>query len=193
MITYSDIESEYKEMGYKFFTPAYALNLFGIRMDLKTVDQFNDILGVAWTDEFGGQHVMCHKGTTKPGLYWLKNKKGNVNGTAILQPGQYLNCWAIGKHNGKYDALRQYGKPFRVWRDNDGDGELDMSGKTYGDVSGLNMHTTSFKNEVQRVGAYSAGCQVRQDQWDHKLVMALIFKAYSVWKNQIFSYTLFEG
>lgn len=193
MITYQVIKEQYEALGYKFFAAPYALNLFGIRMGYDTVDQFNDLLGVAWVDEFKGSHVIIHQGTTLPGLYYLKTKKLNKNGTFILQPGQYLNCWEIGPHNGKYDALRQVkGYPFRGWRDGDMDGAFDIDGMTFTDVSGLNMHTTSFKTEVARVGAYSAGCQVRKNHLDHLLVMALIHRASHIWKNKVFSYTLFE-
>ncbi len=192
MSAYSDIKRKYEEKGHQFFTGKYAINLFGIRQGYETVDEFNDILGMAFNDAFGNEVVLYHEGTTKPGYYWLKTKKGNSSGTAILQPGQYLNCWELGKHNGKYDALRQKGMPFKVWRDGDSDGHLDVNGPTFTDVTGLNMHTTSFKTNIARVGAYSAGCQVRQHDEDHIVTMKILAKAFEIWKNPVFSYTLFD-
>lgn len=191
-MSYDAIKKRYEAHDYKFFSDPYALNLYGIRKGYKTVDEFNDILGVAFVDSFGNEVCLEHQGSTKPGLYWLKNKKGNINGTAILVPGQYLNCWKIGEHNGQYKALRQNGNPFRVWRDGDSDGLFDIQGRHYTDVTGLNMHTTSFRNDTQKVGAYSAGCQVRQNWQDHEAIMGIIERAIEVWGNNVFSYTLFD-
>lgn len=192
MNSYENIKKLYDQHGYKFFDGKYAINLFGIRKGYEVVNEFDDILGIAFRDSFGNPVMIFHEGTTKPGYHWLKNKKGNINGTAILQPGQYLNCWKLGKHNGKYDALRQKGKPFKVWRDGDSNGRLDTDSTTYTDVTGLNMHTTSFKNDTQKVGAYSAGCQVRQNHQDHETVMGILDRAFEIWKNDTFSFTLFE-
>lgn len=191
MSRYQEIKEMYSCDGYKFYEGEFAINLYGIRKGYDVVNEFDDILGAAFQDSFGNGVVIESQGTTKPGLHWLKNKKGNVNGTAILQPGQYLRCWQIGLHNGKYSALRQVTR-FNVWRDGDSDGEFDIDGDTYTDVTGLNMHTTSFVNEIEKVGAYSAGCQVRKHHEDHELVMAILNRAKDRWDNDIFSYTLFE-
>jgi hypothetical protein len=188
---YEQIRMMYDANGYQFFVDPYALNIFGIRDGYDVVDEFNDVLGIAFVDGFGNPVVMEFKGTTKPGLYYLKKKLGNKNGTAILVPGQYIRCWKFGLHSGKYEALRQNGSPFKVWRDNDSDGEFDVDGKKWGNVTGLNLHTTSFINEIEKVGAYSAGCQVFQRDEDFVVVMALIKKAMYKWRTDIFSYTLF--
>lgn len=91
-LTYNDIVQLYQKHGYPFYTKPYDLNLFGIRSSSLTVDEFNDPLGVAYTDMFDAGVLLLHKGTTKPGLYWLKNKMGSVNGTFILKPGHYRKC-----------------------------------------------------------------------------------------------------
>lgn len=188
---YSEVKALFECLGHQFFDAgAYNVNLFGIRRGLDRVDEFNDILGVAFRDDQGNPICLEHKGTTKPGLYWLKNRKGNINGTAILQPDQYPGCWMMGDHK-EYEALVQKGMPFKVWRDGDEDGELDIDGQTFDDVTGLNMHTTSFINEIDRVGAYSAGCQVRQKDEDHRMVMEVIKRSASIWGNS-FTYTLID-
>lgn len=174
MILYQDIRSLFNRNAYDWREGINELNLFGIRSKDMLVDEFNDTLGAAYLDEFNNQQCIVVKGSTKPGYYWLKNKLGNINGTFILCPGFYRDCWQLGKHKGQYEALVQKGNGiFKGWRDNDSDGELDYSGKIYNDVTGLNWHTTSFVNDKEMVGAYSAGCQVTQDDLDYLLLLAI--------------------
>jgi hypothetical protein len=188
-VTYNDLRDCFGDLGYRFFhNGAYNLNLFGIRRGFSPKDEFNDLLGIAFRDASGRPVVLLHKGTTSPGLFWLRNRMLNSNGTAILQPGQYRGCWQVGLHKG-YEALVQVGFPFDVWRDNDRDGKHDPSGRTYTDVTGLNAHTTSFIREVDKVGAYSAGCQVRQFDSDHMHFMSLCKQSAGLYGNS-FSYTL---
>ena len=168
------------------------LFLYGIR-NLKDgrVNEFDDILGVCFLDSKGNEVCIEHEGTTDPGSYWLTpDRMGNQNGTAILVPGQYRKCWTIGVHRGKHPAFVQYKSPFKVWRDKDGDGKLTYGGQVYEDVTGLNGHTTSHISEVEKVGAYSAGCQVRQNDKDQQVVMSLAELSAEEW-GAFFSYTLF--
>lgn len=60
-----------------------------------------------------------------PGRAWLTLGWGGPGGTAILCPGQYVDAYEVGNHNGKYEALLQ-GRPVKVWRDYDRDGKLDF-------------------------------------------------------------------
>ena len=178
--------------GYPFYTKPYDLNLYGIRNTSTKVDLFNDTLGVAYIDHFGNEINIQHRGTTKPGLYYLKNKLGNVKGTAILHPGHYKSCWKLGLHNGKYEALVQSERAnFEVWRDSDSDGELDYAGKIFTDVAGLNMHTESLVSVTEKVGAYSAGCQVRQNDFEHFVVVNLCKMQIQEGNGNYFSYSLF--
>lgn len=187
---FSEVKVLFECLGHRFYDSGkFNVNLFGIRR-LTKADAFDDVLGIAYRDDFGNGVVLEHKGTTDPGLYWLKENMGNANGTFILAPGQYPKCWSLGNHKG-YEALVQTGYPFRGWRDNDKDGHLDMEGKIYTDVTGLNMHTTSFKSETEKVGAYSAGCQVRQKPEDHRMVMEILKRSAAIYSNT-FSYTLID-
>ena len=187
---YSEVKALYAGLGHRFYdNGAFNVNLFGIRKRGKA-NEFDDILGIAYRDEFGNGIVLEHKGTTDPGKYWLETKMGNVHGTAILIPGQYPRCWEIGEHKG-YPALVQKGMPFKVWRDGDQDGDLDFGGAEHKDVTGLNMHTTSFLSEVEKVGAYSAGCQVRQHHEDHLMVMEILKRSAEKYSNS-FTYTLID-
>lgn len=189
---HSEVKLLFESLGHKFYDHgAYNVNLFGIRSKSNLVDQFDDILGIAFRDDFGNPIVLEHRGTTKPGLYWLRDKMGNENGTFILAPGQYRRCWKIGDHKG-YEALVQEGSPFTGWRDGDQNGKIDPEGKLHQDVTGLNMHTTSFKNDVELVGAYSAGCQVRQKPEDHRMVIEILKRSAELYGNS-FSYTLINA
>lgn len=194
MTRYQEVKALFEEKGYRFYDDGpFNVNLYGIRNGYSIVDEFNDIIGICFRDELNNEVCIESKGTTKPGLKWLKDKKGNMNGTAILIPGQYSKCWTFGDHRGAYEALVQspYAK-FEVWRDDDSDGEFDIGGDVYYDVTGLNMHTTSLINEISRVGAYSAGCQVRQDDHNHWMVMAAVERSAELF-GSLFSYTLFEA
>jgi len=196
-ITYAQVKDMYRQAGYKFYDQGqYNINLFGIRnKDLTVVDGFNDLLGVAYLDEFLNQQCLVFAGTTKPGLIYLKDKLGNPNGTAILIEGFYPKCWIIGIHNaGKesaHEAYRQAGPGvFRVHRDNDKDGQFDMTGPVYTDASGVNGHTTR-DFEIMKVGGFSAACQVVQDDKEHQIWLAIGKRSAELYGNK-FSYALFR-
>ncbi|MCK5137798.1 MAG: hypothetical protein KAR19_18575 [Bacteroidales bacterium] len=191
-LDYNKLQDNILSKGFAFFDDGtYNLNIFGIRSSDVQVDEFNDYIGIAYRDDFNNPCLKLFKATTKPGLYWLKNKLGNIKGTAILSPGQYRGCWSLGYHK-SYQALVQKGMGnFQVWRDNDSDGDLDMEGQVFNDVRGLNLHTTSFKNDIDQVGAYSAGCQVIQDDLDFQIFLSIILRSANIYGNT-FSYTLLE-
>ncbi len=188
-MTYQEIRNLYVREGWPFFEKPWALNIWGIRSGYK-VNEWDDLLGVAFTDEHGSQVCISAEATTKPGLYWLKNKMGSVDGTFVLGKGYYKNCFEVRKHRGEYDALCQrYGyKEFYGVRDNDSDGEFDLDGEIVNDVTGLNMHHGKDKDYV---GPYSAACQVRKHDEDHKILMAIVNKAKDHWDSKYFSYALF--
>ena len=194
--SYDSIQQFYNDFGYPFETAAYKVNNWGFRnKDLQTVNVFNDLRGVAYVDDFGQKICLQWKATTKPGLTYLKDKVGNPNGTAILIPGFYKDCWMIGKHNrGKeheHDALVQSGAGvFKVWRDNNSDGKFDFSGKEYDDVTGLNDHTTRA-HQINNVGSFSAACMVTQDDKEHMVKMAICMRSFELYGGK-FSYALFQ-
>lgn len=134
---------------------------------------------------------MAYSGTTDPGKSPLLKKSGvNPKGIFILQPGFYANCWHKGKHKGKYNALVQFGSGiFKGWRDNNQDGELDTTGKTYTDVQGLNFHTTRWDKKVMRVGDFSEGCMVMEVASEYDSIMMDVIYVSS---QGIFSYALFD-
>ena len=115
--------------NYKVFdndSKPYNLNIVGIRSNDMTPNSFNDWEYCFWKYA-GSWELMKFQITTDPGLYYLKNPLNEL-GTAILKPGQYLNCWQRGLHQGKYTALRQVGK-MTVIRDGNRDDKYDLTGK----------------------------------------------------------------
>jgi hypothetical protein len=192
------IKEAYRSKGYTYFNgkKPYDLNLWGIRKQFGEINLFDDMLGVSYIDEHGDEHIIVHNATVDPGKYYLLTKLGNPDGTFILAPGQYRSCWERRKHNNKYFALCQKSsyKKFKGWRDNLLDGVLERKAKEDGtfftDVIGLNMHRSS-ETFAQLVGQFSAACQVRQVNEEHKTIMKLVDKAILNYGNG-FTYTLFD-
>ncbi len=177
-----------RSKGYKVFENAkgYDLNLFGIRTDDVDANTFNDWVGVMYRAG-GAWNLFAFPATTDPGLYW-REKPMNVKGTAILKPGQYRGSHMVGQHKG-YAALQQKG-PVAVYRDADGDAELDTDESTVDEgMFGINIHRASTKGASTRVGKWSAGCQVVQDPLHFDFLMAMARKSAGIYGNS-FTYTL---
>jgi hypothetical protein len=181
-----------KAAGYATFeadTP-YDLNVFGVRSSDTTPNTFNDLVGIAYRCDAGHWHCETWQATTDPGTYWLEHP-GNVNGTAILVPGQYRGVYAVDYHNGQYLALCQRNGPVKVWRDNDKDGALDEGGTVYTDAAGINIHHASSSGTSTQVNKWSAGCQVIADITDWQRFMWLVNQQqvfHPTWKS--YTYTL---
>lgn len=195
-LNYQQLKQMYLAKGYKFYEgKEYNANLFGIRnKDLTIVNKFNDIIGVAYQDEFMNEICLLFAGTTKPGLTYLSDKIGNPKGTFILMLGQYPKCWKIGEHNiskpTKYPAYVQSGAGvFKGYRDNNSDGKFDLAGPILTDVTGLNGHRAGI-NDTFNVGPYSAACQVVQDDKEFEIWLSVGKRAMDLYGNS-FSYTLF--
>ena len=179
-----------KSKGYAVFesdSKNFNINIVGIRSDDNTANSFNDTMILFW--KFGGWwNNMTFPITTDPGIYWRTNPM-NVKGTAILKPGQYKGMWAIGKHQGRYEALRQV-KPCTVYRDNNKDDKLDTDGETDTGLFGINHHKAG-KSSTQ-VDKWSAGCQVQPNQALFDIEMRIFKQAAEIWGNS-FTYTLIES
>lgn len=115
----------------------------------------------------------------------------NVDGTAILCPGQYRGVYRISKHRGKYDALCQRAGDVTVWRDSNRDLEHDMLDETKDTGRfGINIHKGGRNSS--RVEKYSAGCQVFKNDSDFNEFMATMKTAKGRFGNS-FTYTLLES
>jgi len=192
-INAASMQAAAKRKNYAWFeegTKNYNLNLFGIRTDDPAVDVFNDWLGLAW--KFKGEwHIRAYPGTTDPGAHWLQNLL-NPSGCAILVPGQYKGVYGLRLHRGIYEAMCQTWGPVRVFRDGNKDNELDFDSSTImtGDY-GINIHHASSGGITQKVGRFSAGCQVFQDSRDFDYCREIWRKSRANYGNK-FTYTLFE-
>jgi hypothetical protein len=176
---------------YDFFdgNRPYNVNIIGIRNMEGRPNYFDDILMVVYRDNHRRWLVDSYQITTDPGIYWLK-KPMNVNGTAILCPGQYSGAYKIDKHRGKYDALCQRSGPITVWRDNDRDSDhnLDDDTKDTG-YFGVNIHKAG--RDSSQVNKWSAGCQVFKNEGDFNEFMVTMNAAARQFGNK-FTYTLLE-
>ncbi len=187
----TDFAKLFKTKGYDYFDKGlYNLNIIGIRSDNqnKVTNKYDDVLVVIYNDT-SGTHKVMYPITTEPGLYYMVTELGNKNGTAILVPGQYKGCWAIGKHNGKYKALVQT-KPVRVYRDKNKDKVYDLNPKTIATGTfGINIHRSNEGYTRNTVDMYSAGCQVFANPNYFNSFMSLCEKQKKLYGNA-FTYTL---
>lgn len=179
-----------KEKGYATFendSKNFNLNLVGIRTNDMTSNSFNDHMAIIWKYKAHWNNLTFPI-TSDPGLYYRENPL-NVDGTAILKPGQYRGMWSIGKHQGKYDALRQTG-PCTVYRDANRDNKLDIEGvEEQTGHFGINHHKAG-KDSTQ-VDRWSAGCQVQPTEALFNIEMLIFKQSAEIWGNN-FTYTLLE-
>ncbi len=186
--SYSDLKAALERKHYAFFDSGfYNLNIIGVRSKDDAANTFNDLMYVAYRDEFNNERALCFRVTTDPGLKYRANPI-NSKGTGIVVPGQHRGVWQIGAHKG-YPALVQV-KAMRVYRDNDSDGLLDYDPRTIElCLGGFNCHKASKTGTSVQVDGWSAGCQVYANAFDHDLLLALCRRAVPI-HGQRFSYTL---
>ena len=190
-----------ESLGHKVFTNGdYNLNLFGIRAAEVVSGTYNDFIGCAYKVD-GIWKVDYWPATCDPGIYYRENPM-NVNGTAILIPGQYRGVYVVDKHAGKYEALCQRNGPVRVWRDDNRDEILDHNVDEAEGYFGINIHASSstpYTSDVDRgdnadVGKWSAGCQVHATTTGFRQMMTLVakqFQTHPTWQQSI-TYTLMD-
>ena len=188
------IESAVKSKGYVYFEDAtnksFDVNIIGVRNSStgnKVTNVFDDTLTLSYKDEKGVWQYHEWMNTTEPG------KKGvmeyhNVNGVARLVEGQYRGSYALGLHQGKYEALRQ-AKPVKVYRDKNKDLIFDETKIDEG-IFGINIHKAG--KDSTWVENWSEGCQVFKRVKDFDEFMKICKKAKKIHGNS-FTYTLIES
>lgn len=170
-----ELKKVFAEKGYMW--PKF--HLIGIRSNSDKADRFDDVIYVVDNDK-----MYAYKCTTNPGVYWLQ-KFANPKGSAVLKQGQYPNAWAIGLHQGKYEALVQV-RPITVFRDADKDNKAEEQGVEDIGLFGINIHRADKSLATYIIGQWSAGCQVIADPDDFD---ELLSKCKQSGLNQ-FTYTL---
>lgn len=182
------LKRQIEALGFRLFSKPNELNIVGERKDRITPNSFDDKLYVFWKEDNGKWDGRQYEITTDPGTYWLQNPM-NVNGTAILKAGQYINSHKIGYHKGEYLALVQ-ANPLTVFRDYDRNAILDFNnGKEQTGLFGINIHKAS--NVTSKIDKWSAGCQVFKNAEDFNDFMRLAEKHKSRNGNN-FTYTLID-
>jgi len=173
----SQILKTFEAKKYKLFDndkAPYNINIVGIRTLDMTPNKFNDWEYVFWKHA-GSWEVLKFQVTTDPGLYYLKSPMNEL-GTAIVKPGQYLNLWKRGLHQGKYTALTQAG-PVTVYRDGNRDQQYDITGKEQTGIFGINNHRSAENGRSIMVDRWSAGCIVFADYYQFEIFMRLVSEA----------------
>lgn len=189
-LTYQAIKAAFQRKGYRFYTKAFDLNIFGIRSTENKLNSFDDWLGVAYVDESGVERLFLCPATTQPGTDFLLNPM-NPKGAAIVKPGQYPCLWIPGIHSG-YEALVQSGA-VTVYRDTDQD-EIpeEVVGTEESGIYGIDLHRRKAPDEPNPpVGKSSAGCQVTEFHGDFDTIMGLVGKQIAAGHGNRFTYTLF--
>jgi hypothetical protein len=180
-ITREIIEIAMKKKGYAYFEKGdLNVNIIGIR---------NSSTGKRVTNQFDDWMTLSYKVKGEWVFHIWNCTVDNGDGSARLVEGQYKGSFIIGKHQGKYDALKQY-KPLKVYRDwNLKDGTYDET-KIYDDVAGLNIHMAGVDSTL--VNNWSEGCQVFKRKKDFLSFMKFIFQAEKI-HGKFFTYTLINS
>ncbi|MFD2721399.1 DUF4231 domain-containing protein [Hymenobacter monticola] len=141
----------------------------------------------------GHDRVMHWPVTTRPGTYWLQDKKTIAKGgCAVLKAGQYPKAYELGFHlierNGyNHPALHQIG-PLTIYRDHNGNVTAEESGKEItGSGFGINIHHA--KDISANVNDWSAGCQVFHYTAEHAELLS-ICEHFRKKNGNRFAYTL---
>jgi hypothetical protein len=187
------IPTLFKQKGYLFRDKPYEMNIVAVRNDDKEANTFNDFIALMYIDNQGILNVKVWPCTTDAGLYYRLNP-ANIEGTAIIVPGQYLKVYKIGQHKG-YKAMEQIA-PIKYIRDNNRDKVLNW---IFGLV-GLKYKTEIAKTNIHHAGIdsiqvdkWSAGCIVFKKIADFNSFMAIIEESVNIYHNDdLFDLTLFE-
>jgi hypothetical protein len=186
------IKKAVQAKGYVWFENGdYDVNIVGVRnlaAGRKVTNIFDDTLTLSYQNN-GVWHFHSWSITTDPGTKAMKQFH-NPNGVARVVPGQYRGMWAIGLHQGKYEAMRQVG-PVKVWRDKNKDMTFDEVTVQEG-VFGINCHRSNPTTESQYVENWSEGCQVFKKIKDFHEFMSIVNKAKEMHGNS-FTYTLLSS
>jgi peptidoglycan hydrolase-like protein with peptidoglycan-binding domain len=184
------IEAAVKAKGYKWFGDKdFILNIVGVRNSdtgKSVTNVFDDKITVSYM-KAGAWFYHEWTNTTDPGKKGVKEFH-NAKGVARLVPGQYINSYGLGLHQGKYEALKQFNN-VKVYRDANRDLKYDENSIQEG-VFGINIHKAGVDSTF--VENWSEGCQVFKRQKDFESFMDIVRLAVKS-GSKAFTYTLIES
>jgi hypothetical protein len=179
--------SHFKDLYEKYEVEWNEVNIFGIRNEeLQMQDVFNDYIGVVTDNTFN-----CFTATTDPGAWWTKHGGANVDATGVahLCTGNHKDAYIVGNHY-NYEAMVQQGNTVSIWRDKNknfiNDDKCFESG-----FFGIDIHRASLYSVTDKIGKWSAGCQVIQSNTDFELFMALIKNSDTFGENEFAKFNYF--
>lgn len=193
MVTIGSLKETMAKMGYVWFEDKP--NIIAVRTELQVADVFNDLMFIVYKKD-GEEKLFSAIVTTDPGTTY-QIKPLNPKGCAAIAPGQYINAYKLGFHQGKSDhrALIQVGK-IKVFRDNDKDGILELDPATIEEgCFGCNHHGVRVEDkkgnpieQASKIGPWSAGCTVHE-RWSKKEEEMDIVQSYG---DALVSYTVID-
>ena len=161
-----------KSLNYKIFERPYELNIVGVRKQYngdKVSDRYIDDLNIFYKND---DDIWIHKRTkisTVPGKFYFDNFNainpktgkpyGNVKGTGILAPGQYINIYKVGTYHGDFALVTEYTAKQVAFRDNNKNGFINLDPSTF-DTGNHAMYIHKGFPNNGFVKNWSAGCQV---------------------------------
>jgi hypothetical protein len=175
-----ELHQRFVQLGHRWFP----FQMIGIRSKADIPNSFDDQFYLINELNLAKPTSTLSTCTTNPGLYWMQ-KVVNAKGAAVLKPGQYIDCWQLGKHKGVYEALVQC-KPVTVYRDNDKDDKAEETEKLDTGLFGINIHRANSSAVSKIIDQWSAGCQVINDP----VKFAEIIQACKASGQKYFTYTL---
>jgi hypothetical protein len=180
-----------KSKGFKIYERPYQLNIVAYRSRQLRSNAFDDEIHVFYPNNEGKWIYHIFKATTDPGQFWLDNPM-DPQGTAFLKKGQYENAYAIGYHQGTYEALVQV-KEVTVIRNYDRRGLFNMleAGLEDKGMLGINIHRASQSGTTKTIDKYSAGCIVFANIEDYRQFMQLA-KTHRQKHGNVFTLTLMD-
>jgi hypothetical protein len=197
-LTYTSVKELYQSKGYKFRQQKMALNIGIMRSKNSQSDAFDDTGWCAWIDENDKENLLTFACTSDPGKHWLQNPM-NKDGCIITVPGQYIEVFGKGRHNGDYECFKQIAPIYYV-RDYNKDSRLDfelyrnlesLKIRGFWGICGTNLHRASKWKKLLSIGLYSAGCSVVQDPIIFDKLIALRDKS-AIFGFKKWDYSLFE-
>lgn len=180
-LTIEKIKELYYNCGYIYNE---SFNIFSVRTKNGQVNKFNDYIVVV-----NNGVINVFTVTVDPGLYYMKNLLNKAGAGAIVH-GQYVDCYAVDKHQGKYEALCQRLGNVKVYRDNNLDNVYDYKESSIQEgMFGVNIHHAG--EDSMNVDNWSAACTVFKRKKDFLSFMKIITKQSKL-NNNKFTYSVFD-